>query len=120
MIRKAFVMSVNEGSEAEYERRHNPIPEDLARALKEGGAHNYSIFLDAETNLLFAYVEIEDEAQMGCRLADGSLPPMVGADARRDALEPGQQPRRPRSPRGVPPGVRFEFRALSFEAGRRL
>ena len=63
MIRKAFVMSVDAGMEAEYERRHNPIPEDLERALKEGGAHNYSIFLDPETNLLFAYVEIEDEAR---------------------------------------------------------
>jgi len=61
MIRKAFVMSVIPGSEDEYERRHKPIPADLERALKEGGAHNYSIFLDPETNLLFAYVEIEDE-----------------------------------------------------------
>jgi L-rhamnose mutarotase len=63
VIRKAFVMSVERGREAEYERRHNPIPEDLQRALVEGGARNYSIFLDPQTSLLFAYVEIEDEAR---------------------------------------------------------
>lgn len=63
MIRKAFRMSVNPDQHAEYERRHNPIWEELADALREHGAHNYSIFLDAETNSLFAYVEIEDEAR---------------------------------------------------------
>jgi L-rhamnose mutarotase len=63
MIRKAFVMSVNPGSEAEYERRHRPIWPELERVLREHGAHNYSIFLHAETRQLFGYVEIEDEAR---------------------------------------------------------
>ena len=63
MIRKAFIMSVNKGSEAEYERRHRPIWDDLAAELKSHGVHNYSIFLDEQTNLLFAYAEIEDEAR---------------------------------------------------------
>jgi L-rhamnose mutarotase len=63
MIRKAFVMSVNPGCETEYERRHRPIWDDLAAVLKTHGAHNYSIFHDATTNALFAYVEIEDEAR---------------------------------------------------------
>lgn len=63
MIRKAIVMSVNEGQEAEYEKRHSPIWEDLHATLKEHGAHNYSIFLHPETRQLFAYVEIEDEAK---------------------------------------------------------
>jgi len=61
MIRKAFIMSVNPGSEAEYERRHSPIWDDLAALLKSHGVHNYSIFLDPSTNLLFGYAEIEDE-----------------------------------------------------------
>ena len=34
MIRKAFVMSVNEGQEAEYERRHRPIWPELEQTLK--------------------------------------------------------------------------------------
>jgi len=62
MIRKAFVMSVHKGYEAEYRRRHNPIWPELERTLKEHGVHNYSIFFHPETNQLFAYLEIEDEA----------------------------------------------------------
>jgi L-rhamnose mutarotase len=63
MIRRAFVMQVHPDKHAEYERRHRPIWDDLARALSEHGAHNYSIFLHAETSQLFAYVELEDEAR---------------------------------------------------------
>ncbi|PTX95661.1 L-rhamnose mutarotase [Opitutus sp. ER46] len=61
MIRKAFVMSVNPGCEAEYAHRHQPIWSDLAAVLKAHGAHNYSIFLHPETRQLFGYVEIESE-----------------------------------------------------------
>ena len=63
MIRKAFVMSVDPGSETEYERRHSPIWDDLAAVLQEHGVHNYSIFLHPETRQLFGYVEVEDEAR---------------------------------------------------------
>ena len=61
MIRKAFVMSVHPGSEAEYERRHRPIWPELEATLKVHGVHNYSIFLHPETRQLFAYAEIESE-----------------------------------------------------------
>lgn len=63
MIRHAFVMSVNPGAEAEYERRHRPIWPELEAVLKAHGVHNYSIFLLPETHQLFAYVEVEDEAR---------------------------------------------------------
>lgn len=63
MLRKAFVMSVNAGSEAEYERRHNPIWPELQQILTDHGVHNYSIFLHPQTRQLFGYVEIEDEAR---------------------------------------------------------
>ena len=63
MLRKAFVMSVHAGQEAEYERRHRPIWERLQRVLKAHGVHNYSIFLHSETRQLFGYVEIEDESR---------------------------------------------------------
>lgn len=56
-------MSVHPGQEAEYERRHRPIWDDLAVVLRAHGAHNYSIFLHAETRQLFGYVELEDEAR---------------------------------------------------------
>jgi L-rhamnose mutarotase len=63
MIRKAFVMSVHHGAEAEYERRHNPIWPELERVLRTHGVNSYSIFVHPETRQLFAYVEVEDEAQ---------------------------------------------------------
>lgn len=63
MIRKAFVMSVEAGREAEYEERHNPIWPELEIVLKAHGVHNYSIWLHPETRQLFAYVEVEDEAR---------------------------------------------------------
>ncbi len=63
MIRKAFVMSVHRGHEAEYARRHQPIWAELEAVLKAHGVHNYSIFLHPDTNQLFGYVEIEDEAR---------------------------------------------------------
>ena len=63
MIRKAFVMSVHSGKEKEYEHRHNPIWPELGAVLKHHGVHNYSIFLHSETQQLFAYAEIEDEAR---------------------------------------------------------
>ena len=61
MIRKAFLMKLKPGCQAEYERRHNPIWPELQTVLKQHGAHNYSIFLDRSTDNLFAYVEIESE-----------------------------------------------------------
>ena len=56
-------MSVLAGHEAEYERRHRPIWQELERVLKSHGVHNYSIFLHPQTRQLFAYAEIEDEAR---------------------------------------------------------
>lgn len=63
MIRKAFVMSLHPGLEAEYRRRHSPIWPELVEVLKAHGVANYSIFLHRETGQLFGYAEIEDEAQ---------------------------------------------------------
>ena len=63
LIRKSFVMQLNPGCEEEYRRRHNPIWKDLEETLRAHGVHNYSIFLHPETQQLFAYAEIEDEAQ---------------------------------------------------------
>ena len=63
MIRKAFVMSVHPGVEAEYRRRHSPIWPELETVLKAHRVRNYSIFIHPETRQLFGYAEIEDEAQ---------------------------------------------------------
>jgi len=52
---------VNSDAHDEYEKRHQPIWDDLAGVLKHHGVANYSIFLDEETSQLFGYVEIESE-----------------------------------------------------------
>ena len=54
-------MAVHPGHEAEYERRHQPIWDELERTLLAHGVRTYSIFLDPDT--LFAYVEVEDETR---------------------------------------------------------
>lgn len=61
MIRKALKMKVYSQCHGEYKRRHDEIWESLKNVLKSHGAHNYSIFLDGETDSLFAYVELESE-----------------------------------------------------------
>jgi L-rhamnose mutarotase len=63
MLRKSFVMSVEAGSEQEYERRHRELWPELLDVLKAHGVANYSIFLLPQTRQLFAYAEIEDEAR---------------------------------------------------------
>lgn len=65
MIRKAFVMTLKPGVEAEYARRHNPIWPEVEAALKAHGVHNYSIFLEPGTTRLFAYAEVESEELWG-------------------------------------------------------
>ena len=69
MIRKAFLMKVNADAHEEYERRHNPIWEELETVLKQHGVSNYSIFLEKETNQLFGYAEIESE-QFWAKIAE--------------------------------------------------
>ena len=67
MIRKAFVMSLHPGREAEYEARHNPIWPELEETLKDHGVSTYTIFLHPETRQLFAYVEVEDKVKWDAR-----------------------------------------------------
>jgi L-rhamnose mutarotase len=64
MQRFAFKMFLNPGQRDEYKRRHDDIWPELSRLLTEAGVRNYSIFLDAETNILFAYLERTDDHRM--------------------------------------------------------
>lgn len=60
-MRIAFKMSVYQGEEEEYIKRHNPIWEELEKTLLDHGVKSYSIFLDQDTGDLFAYAEIENK-----------------------------------------------------------
>jgi len=52
--RIAFRMNLNSGQALEYEKRHDEVFPELAQALKDAGVSDYSIWLDPETNHLFA------------------------------------------------------------------
>lgn len=54
MERFAFKMKLKPGCEAEYKKRHDEIWPELSKLLKEAGISDYAIFLDEETNTLFA------------------------------------------------------------------
>jgi len=58
MKRVAFKMKLKEGCFAEYKKRHDEIWPELSALLTNAGIGNYSIFLDPETNILFAYQEL--------------------------------------------------------------
>jgi len=60
----AFKMHLNPGMTDEYRRRHDAIWPELARLLSDSGVSNYSIFLDARTNTLFAYLERAPDHKM--------------------------------------------------------
>jgi len=55
MKRIAFKMHLNEGQKEEYKKRHDAIWPELKQLLKEAGVSEYSIFLDEESNTLFAF-----------------------------------------------------------------
>ncbi len=64
MERKAFKMKLKPGCRDEYRKRHDEIWPELKDLLKAAGVSRYSIFLDEETDTLFAY-QITSEAGNG-------------------------------------------------------
>jgi len=61
MQRVAFKMKLYKGKEDEYKKRHDEIWSELKELLSQAGIKDYSIFLDEETNDLFAYLTIGDK-----------------------------------------------------------
>ena len=59
MKRVAFKMKLNPGQVAEYKKRHDEIWPELKLLLKNNGVSDYSIFLDEETNILFAVQKLD-------------------------------------------------------------
>ena len=54
MERIAFKMNLKPGFAEEYKKRHDVIWPELAELLRKTGISDYSIFLDEQTNTLFA------------------------------------------------------------------
>jgi L-rhamnose mutarotase len=61
MKRMAFKMFLNEGQKQEYKKRHSELWPELKKLLKDSGVCEYSIFLDEETNTLFAFQKVNGE-----------------------------------------------------------
>jgi L-rhamnose mutarotase len=53
-MKAAFKMRLKPGFKEEYRKRHDEIWPELKQLLKESGVSDYTIFLDEETNTLFA------------------------------------------------------------------
>ncbi len=62
--RIAFRMVLNPGQAEEYRRRHDEIWPQMLAALREAGISDYTIWLDPETNHLFATLVRADEHTM--------------------------------------------------------
>jgi L-rhamnose mutarotase len=60
----AFRMNLFPGYAAEYRKRHDEIFPELAKALKDAGVSDYSIWLDAESNHLFGILTRTDDHTM--------------------------------------------------------
>jgi len=61
-MRIAFKMKIKPGCAAEYKDRHDTIWPDLKKLLTEAGIYDYSIFLDEETNTVFAVQKTNSSA----------------------------------------------------------
>ena len=64
MQRVAFKMKLLKGFEQEYKKRNDALWPELKTLLKKTAIKDYSIFLDEETNVLFAYLTIDDVAKL--------------------------------------------------------
>ncbi len=54
-------MHLNQGQKEAYKKRHDEIWPELKQLLKNAGVSEYSIFLDEETNTLFAFQKVSGE-----------------------------------------------------------
>jgi len=52
--RFAFRMKLDPGQAAEYKKRHDELWPEMAKAIHDSGISDYTIWLDPETNYLFA------------------------------------------------------------------
>ncbi len=54
----AFKMKLKAGCKDEYRKRHDEIWPELAELIRLSGVYDYSIFVDDDTNTLFAVQKI--------------------------------------------------------------
>lgn len=64
MYRVSFKMFLKNGFQKEYKRRHDKLWPDLKKLLKQNGVNNYNIFLDKDTNELFAFLHVDNKSYL--------------------------------------------------------
>ncbi|MDQ2720905.1 MAG: L-rhamnose mutarotase [Bacteroidota bacterium] len=72
MKKIAFKMKLKPGYQEEYQRRHEAIWPELKILIKKSGISDYNIFLDEETNILFA-VQTEEGEQSSQDLGSSEI-----------------------------------------------
>lgn len=61
LFRNAFKMKLKAGFKEEYKKRHDEIWPELSRTLSDAGISDYSIYLDEETDTLFAFQKLSPD-----------------------------------------------------------
>eukprot|EP00751_Fragilariopsis_kerguelensis_P007872 CAMPEP_0170794808 /NCGR_PEP_ID=MMETSP0733-20121128/23657_1 /TAXON_ID=186038 /ORGANISM="Fragilariopsis kerguelensis, Strain L26-C5" /LENGTH=109 /DNA_ID=CAMNT_0011144393 /DNA_START=196 /DNA_END=525 /DNA_ORIENTATION=- len=75
--RIAFKMKLKAGQAQEYKKRHDEIWPQLKEIISTSGVYDYSIFLDEETNILFATQKINEDNYTGVSSQDLGINPVV-------------------------------------------
>lgn len=73
MTKIAFKMKLMPGCKEEYRKRHEAIWPELTALLKKNGISDYTIFLDDETNTLFAVQQQQMSGQSSQELGNDPL-----------------------------------------------
>ena len=58
----AFKMKLKPGCVEEYKRRHDEIWPELKKLLGSAGIYDYSIFIDEDTDILFAVQKVSGDS----------------------------------------------------------
>ena len=93
MTTRAFRMKLKPGTVAEYKRRHDELWPDLARALRDAGIYDYSIFLDEETLHLFAVLKLSADNKIEALPGQPVMKRWWDYMADLMEVEPGNRPR---------------------------
>ena len=61
MKRVSFKMKLKPGFEDEYKKRHDQLWPEMRKVLADAGVSDYSIYLDKDTHILFAFQKVSDD-----------------------------------------------------------
>jgi L-rhamnose mutarotase len=89
----AFRMQLKPGVVDEYKARHDAIWPELAELLRDSGISDYSIFVDEETDALFAVLKLSDDNRRDALPGHPVMKKWWDHMATLMEVEPGSKPR---------------------------